>query len=252
MKTIEVSYGFENSIKLSILTNDAIGYMIQRDDGYEKHFLDLASLILKEGDYAIDLGANIGYHTVSMANLVGNSGKIMSFEPQRITFQQLNCNIILNRLDNVYPMNCAVGESSSVIYMDYIDYYRESGGDFSLNIGNESVHHHKSGYPVPIVSLDSLNLPRVNFMKIDIQGCELLALKGASETIKKFSPTIFIEMEDCHLQKFGTNSIELKNFIKSLGYKIFRIDNDYPCDHICVHGNNPMSLEKYNYKTTEV
>ncbi len=198
------------------------------------------------------MGANLGYHTVSLSKLVGNSGKVVAFEPQRITFQQLNCNIFLNKLDNVYTYNAAVGEENSEVYMEQVDYYKVVEGYYGTNIGNTSISNNRIGDKVSKITLDSLNLPKCNFIKLDIQGCELLALMGARNTILKHRPILFIEMEIQHLIKFNTTVEYLQQYIFTLGYKIFRIDNDYPHDYICIPMDNVILLLNYQHKRLEI
>ncbi len=125
--------------------------------------LDLINLVIKEGDCAIDMGLYLGYHTVSLSKLVGNSGKVVAFEPQRITFQQLNCNIFLNKLDNVYTYNAAVGEENSEIYIEQVDYYKVAEGYCGTNIGNISISNNRIGDKVSKIALELLNLPKCNF-----------------------------------------------------------------------------------------
>ncbi len=228
---------------LALLKGDALTFMLHRDGIYEKHFLDIVYQIVKPGDYAVDLGANLGYHTVTLAKLVGNSGKVFAFEPQRITFQQLNCNVFLNGLDNVYTFHAAAGETNSEVFVEQVDYYRVVEGDFGTNIGNTSVNSLGFGDKIPKISLDSLNLPKVNFIKLDIQGCELLALIGARETILKHKPILFVEIEGHHLIKFNTTEKDLVSYIKGLGYKMFRIANQFGCDHLCVPNDRELNLK---------
>ena len=256
MKLLPIDiFQIENELEsksLALLQGDALTYLIHRNGTYEKHFLDLINLVIKEGDCAIDMGANLGYHTVSLSKLVGNSGKVIAFEPQRITFQQLNCNIFLNKLDNVYTYNAAVGEEYSEIYIEQVDYYKVVEGYYGTNIGNTSISNNRIGDKVPKITLDSLNLPKCNFIKLDIQGCELLALMGARNTILKHRPILFIEMEIQHLIKFNTTVEYLQQYIFTLGYKILRIDNDYPHDYICIPMDNEILLLNYQHKTSEI
>ena len=167
MKLLPIDiFQIENELEsksLALLQGDALTYLIHRNGTYEKHFLDLINLVIKEGDCAIDMGANLGYHTVSLSKLVGNSGKVVAFEPQRITFQQLNCNIFLNKLDNVYTYNAAVGEGNSEIYIEQVDYYKVVEGYYGTNIGNTSINNNRLGDKVSKITLESLNLLKGNF-----------------------------------------------------------------------------------------
>jgi FkbM family methyltransferase len=228
---------------LALLQGDALTYVFHRDGVYEKHFLDLARQIVKKGDYVVDMGANLGYHTITLAQLVENEGRVFAFEPQRITFQQLNCNVFLNKLDNVYAYNAAVGEDNSHVFIENVDYHKVVDGYYGTNIGNTSVNSNSVGDEIPKITLDSLNLPKASFIKIDVQGCELLALIGARKTIIKCRPILFVEIEAHHLVKFNATPESLKEYIKSLGYNMFQINNEYPVDHLCIPVESDLHIK---------
>jgi hypothetical protein len=92
-------------------------------------------------------------------------------------------------------------------------------------------------------TLDSFNLEKLNFIKLDIQGSEVRALKGAKKTINKFKPYMFIEIEQQHLLAMNTSAKELIELVLSLGYSLYRIENGYPCDHICVPNDKLSNFE---------
>ena len=79
---------------------------------------------------------------------------------------------------------------------------------------------------------------------VDVQGSELNVLKGGYNLINKCRPIIIIEIEEHHLQEFNTSSKELINKIISMDYVLYRIINDYPCDHIAV----PVEKDTYDFK----
>lgn len=106
-------------------------------------------------------------------------------------------------------------------------------------------------------TLDSLELPHVDFMKIDIQGSELRALKGASRILSRDRPFIFIEVEERHLNSLGSSSKELIEFILSQGYCLYRIRTQYPCDHICTPIEKDAAfrikvLSRFPYEVDEI
>src|SRR4051794_40390959 len=77
--------------------------------------------VLREGDLAIEVGANIGAHTVAMAKRVGPRGTVVAFEPQRVVFQTLCANVATNSLPNVFCYQSAVGERADVIVVPPLD-----------------------------------------------------------------------------------------------------------------------------------
>lgn len=240
---------------LAILTGDYFTSYLKAIKCYERCFTDFAHQVIKAGDLAIDIGANLGYHTVTMGELVGNDGSVISFEPQRIIFQQLNCNVFLNGLGNVYTFPYALGENKGEVFIEEPNYYNVGDWPNVTNIGDTSINTERRGVQVHQITVDSLNLTKLNFVKIDIQGSELGCLKGAAQTIFKFKPYIFIEIEERQLNKFGLTSNDLISYIKNIGYKLFRIyvDSRLTDDYICIPvGDTVFDISKYTYPVTEV
>jgi len=179
------------------------------------------------GTQTLDIGANFGYNSVLMAKKTGLNGKLFAFEPQRLLFQQLNANLVLNDIQNAYTYNLALGnESGQVLTMEPIDYQQACVNLGALSIGS-------GGETIKTTKLDDLEIGRIDFIKLDAQGYEKFIMQGAENTIKKYMPTIFIEIEEHHLQKFGVTTDEIYELISSFGYQIYKIQNDWPYDHIC-------------------
>lgn len=215
---------------------DYIGQHILRDGVWEPHFNEVIKLI-DDGSVVVDIGANFGYNSVLMAKKAGPQGKLYSFEPQRLMFQQLNANIVLNDIQNAYTYNIALGnESNKVLSMETIDLNKECVNIGALSIGS-------GGEQIRSTKLDDFDLQKVDFLKIDAQGYEKFILEGAEKTIRKSMPTIFIEIEGHHLVKFGVTTDEIYDRLSSFGYQIYKINNDWPYDHICSVNNKVEMLK---------
>jgi FkbM family methyltransferase len=234
--------------KYAFIKNDMIYSHIERYGSWEPYFSLILSQILNPGDECLDIGANFGYHTISMAHVVENSGKVYAFEPIRVIFQQLNCNVFLNGLTNVNTYNLAVGENTRRISVPNIDFL----GD-SKNYGDTSLDYNKTDNVVGLVKVDDFKFDNLKFIKVDIQGMELLCLRGAKETIKKFKPVMIIEVEEFRFSKYNYTKDELFNFIKNdCEYKIYQIDSDYPVDHICIHNSSDINTKLFGVNLIEV
>jgi FkbM family methyltransferase len=146
-----------------------------------------------------DIGANIGTFTTWMASAFPH-GKIYCFEPQRLIFQMLCGNLAINNFDNCWVYNMGLGQQNTRIEIQEPDYYHsEDFGIFSLV---EDKVNHKSGVRsmVDLMTLDTFceinHIDRLDYIKIDAEGMDLAVLKGASSTLQRFMPTIFIEHND--------------------------------------------------------
>lgn len=180
----------------------------------------------------LDIGGHIGTHTIIYSRLLDCS--IFTFEPQKKIFDILNKNITDNRLTNCTAFNCAVGHVTTTTTMSDMLY---DGYDCKIEYDTNKVLNYggiglgKNGERVQMVSIDNLDLQGCDYIKIDVEGAEILALMGAKNTIEKYKPIIWYE----HTDKFVTQEmIESLNidfeipsvnvFLQSLGYKIYNLD----------------------------
>lgn len=147
----------------------------------------LFAQIVTEGMVVVEVGANIGAHTVELARMVGPRGEVHAFEPQRIVFQNLCANLALNQLTNVFARQVAVGAKPGKIMVPPVDPASRT------NFGGISMGDFAAGEVVPLVTLDSLNLPVCHFLKADVEGMEVEVLTGAEHTIESFRPLMYLE-----------------------------------------------------------
>jgi FkbM family methyltransferase len=214
-------------LKFMLFPNDAITQHLKRQLTWEPHFKIITDMFINDGDTVIDCGANFGYNSVIMGKKIGRTGKLISFEPQNICFQQLNGNLILNNIFNSLTYKNVCGSKfDEIVELNPVDLSSSwvNIGDTSIGTGGESVK---------TITIDSLKLNKLNFIKIDVQGYEYFVLEGSEQTISKFKPDIFIEIEPHLIEKFSITSQDIFDKLKIFGYEIYRIDNEYPCDYIC-------------------
>jgi len=157
----------------------------------------------------VDVGANIGAHTLAFAKFVGMQGKVYALEPQKFMFYMLCGNVAINSKTWVECICAAAGTENGEIDVPDLNYNTFGNfGGVELNVD----HREAKTYKVPMVTIDSLDLPKCDFIKIDVEGMEEVVLGGCVETIKKHKPYIYVE--DDREKK----SESLKEKIKSLGY----------------------------------
>jgi FkbM family methyltransferase len=167
------------------------------------------SQFLKPGDVVAEVGANIGAHTVPIAKLVGQRGQVLAFEPQRVIFQILCANLALNGLLNVRTYHAAVGHEAGTITVPRIDYTVEA------NFGGISLIQHPAGELVQVLKMDSLNLPALSLLKVDVEGMEAEVLSGAQQTIAKYRPILYVENDR------RAQSEQLIELLDTFGYRMW-------------------------------
>ncbi|MDC0142025.1 FkbM family methyltransferase [bacterium] len=187
-----------------------IGKAIEKYGEFSEHEIKLFDYLCHSGDIIIDIGANIGTHTLAFSRIVGDNGKVYAYEPQKIIFYTLCANVAINSITNIECKHQAVGNDTGYIKIPDFNYNLEG------NYGGISVDKFTMGIKVEIIKLDSLiELQKINFIKIDVEGMEYDVINGAKEVIKKFKPIIYVENDRLDKSK------KLIKLIKSLNYRIF-------------------------------
>jgi FkbM family methyltransferase len=170
----------------------------------------------------LDIGANIGYYTVIMSKLVGEQGKVLAFEPAKHFYNVLECTTEVNNLKNVRLFDfglssedaeseISIGEHSATIH-----WLKDS----PRNGGNPlSVEHIRLKKLDGIIDL--LDVSRVDFIKIDVDGHEPAFLDGAWETLKKYTPTILMEIDHQHYRKAGYTAWDFYSKLRGKGFHIY-------------------------------
>ena len=171
--------------------------------------IDLFRQLGKPGQVIVEVGANIGAHTVFLAQQVGMTGRVLAFEPQRLVFQTLCANLALNNIANVLAFQQAVGATPGEIVVPLLDWRREQ------NFGELALGQYQEGERVPVTTIDSFNLPRCDFIKVDVEGMEIEVLKGATQTIARTRAFLYVENDR------RDKAPALVRFIDSLGYDMF-------------------------------
>jgi FkbM family methyltransferase len=151
---------------------------------------------LPDNAVIIDGGTNIGFFTIPVAQRTLNTNiKIIGFEPQRQMFQALGGSLVLNGYDHVFLHNCGLGSALGKAQLPPIDY--SAPQDFgTVQISEVSDLKEEAWMRdrlVDVTSIDSMNLPRLDFLKLDVEGYEVPALIGGLQTIALHRPWMWIE-----------------------------------------------------------
>jgi FkbM family methyltransferase len=174
--------------------DSVIGRSLQLYGEWAENEIDSYSALLSDGDTILDIGANIGTHSVALASRFPNS-QVFAFEPQPLAFSLLAANVLAARTGNVYARNCGCAERQKVLHItpDYesLDW---NIGAFSLRDRDEA---DGGSLPILLVPLDDISFKRrVQFIKIDVEGMEESVLAGSTKLISRDRPYIYFEVLD--------------------------------------------------------
>ena len=226
--------------EISCYLNDVVfAAHLSKGEIYEEHLITNYIVPLLNSDNSekliLDIGGHIGSHSLLYSQLINNC-KILTFEPQRKIYEILKHNIKVNDISNCKIHNNAVGHTnmqtnlSNMLYDGYncaVEYDTEK----ILNYGGIGLG--QNGEKVDMISVDSLELNKCDYMKIDVEGAEILVLMGAKETIVKFKPLILFEHTDKCVSSEMKNSMgidfELPNvidYLHKLGYSFYKLNTE--------------------------
>lgn len=193
-----------------ILLNQGDQYMtdcVRQFGEYSEQEVQVWTRCLQPDDVVLEVGACFGLHTVALSEAVPQGG-VIAIEPQRFSFLTVCANLALNSITNVNPLRIALGSEIRRIRIPVLDPRQPQ------NFGCMPALGHEDGEEIMAVTIDSLGLGRLNFIKLDCEGNELQALKGASATLDRFKPYIYCE--------YTSNRQELLDLLGGLGYECVR------------------------------
>ena len=155
-----------------------------------EHEYSLIDKYVKEGDWVLDVGANIGHYTLKLSNIVGQSGRVIAFEPVSETFELLAANVSLFPFKNVTLFNVAASDD-----------FRISGVEMPLFDSGLTNYYMASlatskylGRKILCMKVDNIGITeKITFAKIDVEGHELQVLQGMQELLTRDKPVLVVE-----------------------------------------------------------
>jgi len=214
-----------------------VGAVLQ--DQYEPEVRGLLVSIIRPGMVVLDVGAHIGHYTLLAARLVGPSGHVYAFEAEPENYAILTKNVELNGYTNVTCIPKAVSDRTGTLTL-YVD---PQGNDRHSIIEDSQAPIHLTKCVVSTVTLDeyasSEGWPRIDVIKMDIEGAEPLALAGMSAILNRSDLIhLLIEFAPEILRRSGTGPLELLTQLRRLGFTISVVEQDMTGDV----PNEPSSL----------
>lgn len=214
--TFETKYRFRLKANLANLEHQYLYFYGTHD---ERYVVTKLLKLIKPGDICWDIGANIGFYTCFLASQVGNSGKVVAFEPAAQTCGYLRENVSLNRFANVTVVNKGLGDRTERQHL----YYSEA----ALAEGTASLKYAEgraASEPVTLDTIDNLigELPIPDFIKIDVEGYQLEVLRGGEHCLKTHAPLLMAELKDVG-ETNRANFSKIEQYVAALGYSLYEI-----------------------------
>lgn len=211
--------------------------MIEQFGCCEPEVVHVMSRVLREGDFAIDAGANVGFFTLLMANLVGPTGRILAFEPGVNNMMKLSDNIGINKLKNVEMHMAALWDKAEDVTL----YLTADSGLNSIAPSDGAI----SRVTMQGVRLDNYCKTVPRFIKIDVEGAEERVLRGAERALMDRVPFITCEMNEGALGRMGSSQDSLRKLMRLWGYQTFILPSDGSLPAL-VPANTRIATKSYN------
>jgi FkbM family methyltransferase len=201
---------------LRVALNDLVGRCVYFFGDYDRKITWILQRLLKPGDNVVDAGANIGLVTLWMARLVGPAGRVYSFEPNPLLFGSLNESIGSNGYRNVSTFCFALGSEQSERELR-VPLGNAGGGSIVLPIADATRR-----FTVKVHALDECldDIKSLSLLKLDLEGGEYDALRGAQSILSEFQPVILFEATEVQSQ-------EAISMLRDLGYEFLSIQRSF-------------------------
>jgi len=202
-----------DGIRMELVLNEYVQSQLYLFGAFEPATVKVLKRLVKSGDTVLDIGANVGYISLVLAKCVGNSGKVFSFEPDSKNFASLKRNLALNADCNIEPIAKAVSDSHQPIRLYHAKFDFNAGAHSML----PSEKHSSDFVEIEATTIDefvtSHGLKKIDVIKIDIEGAEMKAFNGMTETLRNSRPLIVCELCEEHQVRAGYTTQAVKKWM---------------------------------------
>ena len=221
-KNVKKTVRFRKNLKLTLSIDDWIQQHIYFTGTYEANEILFIEKNLQPGNTFIDIGANIGLFSITASAIVGDNGKVLSFEPFATNYNAFLNNINLNKIKNITAIQKAVAEKEQELNLFY------DSTESNLGMVSSYASSHTIQQQIKAVSLDNflptININAIDIIKIDIEGGEYSALLGMKATIQHYKPKLIVEIDDAILKNTPYTAEDIYNYMATLNYKPYFIN----------------------------
>ena len=233
-----------NGIKIRLNLSDWVQTNLFFLGEYETTELDFIMKNIPSDALVIDVGANIGWYTLNLSKFLTN-GQVMAFEPFSKNHLALQSNIEANQFKNIKVYQIGLGNKNEKLQIRY------NSADHNLGMASINLTTYDYIEDIEVKRLDDftsqMDLSKLKFIKIDIEGFEFEALLGMAEILGKYKPLLLIEQDENVLQSKTPEVVEkIDEFLKAIGYKKYWIDRNG--DLVRLNGLTIKETTNYIYR----
>ena len=218
-----------NNLKLRIYPGNEVFRSLFVRGIYDPNLVVVLNALLPRDGVLIDVGSNMGYCSLLASTVVGEDGKVFAIEPSERDFVRLLDNVNINGLKNVSTYRLIIsdkeGEETISIASEERSALNTTGVEFSYK-GIEKLRAETVRATTIDRFIESENVGKIDVLKLDIEGSESRALKGARNAIEKFRPAIILGLNETSLQANNSSIDEVNKLLKELRYKAYDISSD--------------------------
>lgn len=204
------------NVKIYLYKDSILSRLIH--DGFEKEETDYVISTLDKGDTFLDIGTNIGLFALLASKVVGDSGKVICFEPSPITFKRLAENVNLNELKNIDLRNVGLSDTKGELTFYTSDNGYDAWNSFAPSHDNKL----RNSILVPTSTLDielkDIDKSKIKLIKIDVEGWEKFALNGGKDFFLRYSPIVMVEFAEENTFNAGYSVHEIYDTMVSFEY----------------------------------
>lgn len=224
LENLYFDYKLNDRVKIRLFKDSVLSQLIYK--GFEIEECEYLFSTLKEGDYFVDIGANIGLYSLLASDLVGKTGKVISFEPTPEIFSRFIDNIHINQFTNIEPFNIALSDFPGSLEFNVLSNGFDAWNSFATP-KNLSIN---SKIQVDVSTLDielsRYDKSKIRVVKMDVEGWEKFVLKGGIELFKNYSPEVMVEFTEANTFAAGYMVQEIYDFMFGLGYQWYSFENN--------------------------
>ena len=222
--TVPTPVRWLNDLKIFLEPSDELSRVLMITGLYEPQTMIALQELLSKGGTFVDVGAHCGCYTLFAASCVGPAGVIVSFEPSSREFSRLTANVALNGLTQVDTRENAITDAPGPIELLIAEALYAGHNTTGARFAHDGVRTDRIAQVAgTTLDLALADLARCDVIKLDIEGGELRALQGASNTIERFRPALVIEIFGAALAGFKSSPADIMDWLHAHNYIVYEI-----------------------------